>query len=40
MSQGDGRYRHAVDVLSMPDVELNQIIEIMRQKGIVTSSSN
>ncbi|RYH12902.1 tRNA uridine-5-carboxymethylaminomethyl(34) synthesis enzyme MnmG [archaeon] len=33
MSQKEGRHKSAVDVLSMPDVTLDRIARIMRQKG-------
>ena len=33
MSLRDGKHRSALDVLSMPDIELDNIIAIMREKG-------
>lgn len=33
MAQREGKHKTASEVLSMPDVELSQIIEVMRRKG-------
>ena len=34
MRQKDGKYKSAADVLSMPDVTLTQIIDIVREHGV------
>lgn len=39
MSLRDGKHRTALDVLSMPDIELDSIVAIMRQKGIEREES-
>jgi tRNA uridine 5-carboxymethylaminomethyl modification enzyme len=36
MRQKDGKYKSAADVLSMPDVTLSQIIDIVREYGVKT----
>lgn len=34
MAQRDGKYKSAAEVLSMPDIQLNQVVEIIREFGV------